>query len=70
MRAGIYARIRYEDALELPKQVEALETFVRLKGWTLVLREAETETGSSGRLPARDRLLQAARHGDLDVIVV
>ncbi len=70
MRAGIYARIRYEDALDLPMQVEALEAFVRLKGWTIVLREAETEQKPSGRLPAREGLLHAAKNGQIDVIVV
>lgn len=68
LRAALYARARQEDALDLPKQGRALEAFAGQKGWEVVLKELE-EPGAR-RLPARERLLRAARNGEVDVLVV
>ena len=70
LRAGVYARIRLEDALDLPKQGHALAAFAEQKGWQVALTELETAGETARRLPARERLLGAARTGGLDVIVV
>jgi DNA invertase Pin-like site-specific DNA recombinase len=69
LRAAVYARIRLEDALDLPKQGLALEAFAEQKGWRVVRKELETAAESARRLPARERLLQAAQEGEMDVIV-
>lgn len=69
LRAAVYARTRQEDALDLPKQGHALAAFAEQKGWRVVLKEHENAGGSARRLPARERLLQAARNGELEVIV-
>ena len=67
LRAAVYARTRFEDALDLPKQGYALAAFAEQKGWRIVLKEHEL--AGAKRLPARGRLLQAARKGELDVII-
>lgn len=69
LRAALYARVRIEDALDLPKQGHALEALAAQKGWQVVRREHESVGETARRLPARERLLQAARNGELDVIV-
>jgi DNA invertase Pin-like site-specific DNA recombinase len=69
LRAAVYARIRFEDALDLPKQGHALAAFAEQKGWRVVLTEHEVAAENAVRLNARERLLQAARNGELDVIV-
>lgn len=69
LRAGLYARIRMEDALDLPMQGHALASFAALKGWTVVARELEAVPEHATRLPALDRLLKAALAGELDVLV-
>lgn len=69
LRAALYARIRFEDALDLPKQGHALEALAAQKGWTVVRAEHEQAGETARRLPARERLLKAARNGELDVIV-
>ena len=69
LRAAVYARTRSEDALDLPKQGHALVAFAEQKGWHVVRQAQELAGASARRLPARERLLQAAREGELDVIV-
>lgn len=69
LRAAVYARIRLEDALDLPKQGHALAAFAEQKGWRVVLKELEQAGENARRLPARERLLEAARRGELDVVV-
>jgi DNA invertase Pin-like site-specific DNA recombinase len=69
LRAAVYARIRLEDALDLPKQGHALTAFAEQKGWRVVLMEHELARESAKRFPAWDRLLQATKNGELDVIV-
>jgi putative DNA-invertase from lambdoid prophage Rac len=69
LRAAVYARLRVEDALDLPKQGHALVAFAEQKGWRVIRKELEFSGESARRLPARERLLQAARKGELDVIV-
>ncbi|HWQ09690.1 MAG TPA: recombinase family protein, partial [Holophaga sp.] len=69
LRAGVYARIRLEDALDLPKQGHALAAFAEQKGWQVALTELETVGETARRLPARERLLEAARENRLDVVV-
>ena len=69
LRAGLYARIRYEDALDLPKQGHALKAFAEQKGWTVTLIEHEIAAETAVRLCARDRLLKAVRAEEVDVVV-
>ncbi len=69
LRAAVYARIRMEDALDLPMQGHALVSFAEQKGWRVVRKELERAAENARRLPARERLLAAARRGELDVVV-
>jgi DNA invertase Pin-like site-specific DNA recombinase len=69
LRAGVYARVRFEDALDLPKQGHALRAFAEQRGWRVVLTEHEVAAENALRLNARGRLLQAAKNGELEVIV-
>lgn len=69
LRAALYARIRYEDALDLPKQGQALRAFAEQRGWAVALLEHEVAAESAVRLYARDRLLKAVRAGGVDVVV-
>ena len=69
LRAAVYARVRFEDALDLPKQGHALAAFAEQKGWQVIRTEHERAGESARRLPARERLLLAARNDELEVIV-
>ncbi len=69
LRAGLYARIRREDALDLPMQGHALESFAAMKGWTVALKVLEAVPEHATRLPALDRLLRAAHGGQIEVVV-
>jgi DNA invertase Pin-like site-specific DNA recombinase len=70
LRAALYARIRDEDALDLPKQGHALRAFAEQRGWFVVLAEQEVAAENAVRLNARERLLKAVRAAELDVVVV
>jgi len=67
LRAALYARTRQEDALDLSKQGHALQAYAEQQGWQVVLKELEQP--GARRLPARERLLAAARSGDVEVLV-
>lgn len=69
LRAALYARIRYEDALDLPKQGQALKAFAEQRGWAVALLEHEVAAEDAVRLNARDRLLKAVRAGAVDVVI-
>jgi DNA invertase Pin-like site-specific DNA recombinase len=70
IRAIVYARIRMEDALDLPMQAHTLVAFAETRGWTVVAKELEAVAEDATRFPGRERLLKAAAAGSMDVIVV
>ena len=69
LRAGIYARIRSEDALDLVKQGQVLASFAEQKGWHVARIHHETASDHVVRLSALDQLLQAVRRSEIDVVV-
>ncbi len=69
MKAGLYARVSTQDQNTLTMQMEALESFARQRGWEVVLRFEEVGSGAKTR-PKREKLLQAARRREIDVVLV
>ncbi|WP_316676676.1 recombinase family protein [uncultured Tolumonas sp.] len=69
LRAGLYARIRLEDALDLAMQGHALASLAEQRGWRVVRTEHETAGETVRKLPALERVLAAANAGELDVVV-
>ena len=69
MKAGLYARVSTQDQNTLTMQVDALESFARLRGWEIVLRLEEVGSGAKTR-PKREQVLQAARRREIDVVLV
>jgi putative DNA-invertase from lambdoid prophage Rac len=69
LRAGLYTRVSTHDQQTLPMQRCALREYVSRRGWTIAIEVKEVGSGASVR-ELRQRLLDAARRRNIDVIVV
>jgi putative DNA-invertase from lambdoid prophage Rac len=69
LRAGLYARISTHDQRTLPLQRRAMREYVNRRGWTIAIEIKEVGSGASVR-ELRQKLLDAARRRDIDVVVV
>src|ERR1700729_3049221 len=68
-RAGIYARVSTNDQQTLPMQSRAMREYVARRGWTIAIQVREVNSGAARR-EARERLLEAARRREIDVVLV
>jgi hypothetical protein len=68
-RAGLYAHISTSDQQTLPMQSRAMREYAARRGWTVATQVREVGSGSAQR-QARQRLLDAARRRQLDVVLV
>jgi DNA invertase Pin-like site-specific DNA recombinase len=68
-RAGLYARVSTSDQQTVPLQIRALRDYAVRRGWTITLQVKEVGSGASQR-QLRDRLLEAARRREIDVVLV
>jgi putative DNA-invertase from lambdoid prophage Rac len=69
VRVGLYARVSTHDQQTLPLQIEAMQSYVRNRGWQVVGEVQEVNSGAVTR-PERERLMKAARRRELDAILV
>ena len=68
-RAGLYARVSTNDQQTLPMQIRALREYAVRRGWTIALQVREVDSGAARR-EAREKLLDAARRREIDVVLV
>src|SRR6202050_4089447 len=68
-RAGLYARVSTDDQQTIPLQVRALREYAARRGWTIALQVREVGSGASQR-QLREKLLDAARRREIDVVLV
>jgi len=68
-RAGLYARVSTNDQQTLPMQNRAMREYAARRGWTIALQLREVGSGAAKR-EARERILEAARRRDIDVVLV
>jgi putative DNA-invertase from lambdoid prophage Rac len=69
LRAGLYARVSTNDQQTLPMQSRAMRDYAARRGWSLVMQVREVGSGAAQR-QAREKLLDAARRRDIDVVLV
>jgi DNA invertase Pin-like site-specific DNA recombinase len=69
LRAGLYARVSTLDQQTLPLQMRALREYAARRGWTVVEECKEVGSGAVARA-MRQRLIDAARRLDIDVVLV
>lgn len=68
-RAGLYARVSTQDQHTLPMQSHAMRQYASRRGWTVAMQVREVGSGADQR-EARERLLEAARRREIDVVLV
>ena len=69
IRAGLYARVSTHDQQTLRLQNRAMQDYAARRGWTVTIEIKELGPGASVR-ELRQKLLDAARRRDIDVVVV
>jgi len=68
-RVGLYARVSTTDQQTIPLQIRALREYAARRGWTIALQVREVNSGAARR-EARERLLEAARRREIDLVLV
>ena len=68
-RAGLYARVSTNDQQTLSMQSRVMREYAARRGWTIALQVREVNSGAVRR-EARERLLEAARRREIDVVLV
>jgi putative DNA-invertase from lambdoid prophage Rac len=69
VRAALYARVSTDDQQTLPLQRRAMRDYAARRDWTIAVDIKEVGSGASVR-KLREKLMQAARRRDIDIIVV
>jgi DNA invertase Pin-like site-specific DNA recombinase len=68
-RAGLYARVSTNDQQTLAMQNRAMREYATRRGWTIAFQVREVNSGAARR-EAREKLLEAARRREIDVVLV
>src|SRR5437879_12309863 len=68
-RAGLYARVSTNDQQTLGMQNRAMREYAARRGWTIAMQVREVNSGAAKR-EAREKLLEAARRREIDVVLV
>ena len=69
LRAGLSARVSANDQQTLPSKIVPCGSMPLQRGWTIVMQIREVGSGAAQR-QARERLLEAARRREIDVVLV
>ena len=69
MHAALYARVSTHDQQTLGLQIEAMQSYIKDRGWVAVNQVQDIGSGSKER-PGRELLLKAARRREVDIVVV
>jgi putative DNA-invertase from lambdoid prophage Rac len=68
-RVGLYARVSTHDQQTLPLQMRTMREYAAKRGWTVATQVKEVGSGAAER-ELRQKLLDAARRRDIDVVLV
>jgi putative DNA-invertase from lambdoid prophage Rac len=68
-RVGLYARVSTNDQQTLAMQSREMREYAARRGWTIAVNVREVGSGAAKR-EAREKLLEAARRRDIDVVLV
>ena len=70
MNVVLYARTSTRDQQSIPMQLEAMREHSERRGWTIAAEIAEQESGSNNDRPGRAQIVNLARQGKIDCILV
>jgi DNA invertase Pin-like site-specific DNA recombinase len=69
LRVGLYARVSTNDQQTLAMQNQAMREYAARRGWRIALQVRDVNSGAARR-EARERLLEAARRREIDLVLV
>jgi DNA invertase Pin-like site-specific DNA recombinase len=65
---GLYARVSTQDQQTIPLQTRAMREYVAKRAWRVVVQMKEI-TSSASQRELREKLLEAARLREIDVVL-
>jgi putative DNA-invertase from lambdoid prophage Rac len=68
-RVGLYARVSTHDQQTLPMQLSAMREYAKKRNWTVAVEVKDVGSGATTR-PERERLIEAARRREIDLVLV
>jgi putative DNA-invertase from lambdoid prophage Rac len=68
-RVGLYARVSTHDQQTLPMQLSAMREYAKKRNWTVAVEVKDVGSGATTR-PERERLIEAARRRQIDLVLV
>src|ERR671928_247749 len=69
LRVGLYVRVSTNDQQTLTMQNRAMREYAARRGWTIAMQIREVNSGAVRR-EAREKLLEAARRREIDLVLV
>jgi DNA invertase Pin-like site-specific DNA recombinase len=69
LRVGLYARVSTHDQQTLPMQLSAMREYAKKRSWAVAVEVKDVGSGATTR-PDRERLMDAARRREIDVVLV
>ncbi len=69
-RVGLYARVSTNDQQTLAMQNRAMREYAARRGWTIAMQVREVNSGAGAKREAREKVLEAARRREIDVVLV
>lgn len=70
MRAAILARVSTKDQQSIPMQLEAAEKYCESRGWQIIKKIEEKQSGKRSLRPMRNEIIELAKKGKIDVVIV
>jgi DNA invertase Pin-like site-specific DNA recombinase len=68
-RVGLYARVSTHDQQTLPMQLSAMREYAKKRSWSVAVEVKDVGSGATTR-PERERLIDAARRREIDLVLV
>jgi putative DNA-invertase from lambdoid prophage Rac len=68
-RAALYSRVSTNDQHTLSMQNRNMREYAARRGWSIAMQVREVRSGAAQR-EAREKLLDAARRREIDIVVV
>lgn len=69
MRVALYARVSTKDQNTIPMQMKSMRALARQREWKVTMAVKEIASGAASR-PERELILNAARAGRIDAVIV
>jgi DNA invertase Pin-like site-specific DNA recombinase len=69
LRVGLYVRVSTNDQQTLVMQNRAMREYAARRGWTVAMQVREVNSGAVRR-EAREKVLEAARRRQIDLVLV